>query len=258
MDGLDAIMAELSGKSTPNTTATRDNTTGAATTNATRRKRTTVTASPTNNISGVVSAPAMERGNRVTPTRTEHAAVHDGPDAGRNDGGGPHQQSALPSTMTQQTLNRRRRLPLSVNPPELAQRTRYFEGKLKHFALNLADPKSRHVTNAALAREPFDEFVDYYRQNPKLAKYTVKQDLQRLDYRVIPHGRFALMMALHSAMLLVLVFVRGGCDVCRSLVLSSTHKITSCRSSHCLGRLTAAQLHASLNCVGWLIGWLVA
>ena len=72
--------------------------------------------------------------------------------------------------------------------PHLQQRVTHFEKKLKQFALNLADPSSRARTNRTLAAEPFANFVEYYLANPQLAKYTVKQDLQRLDYKVVPHG----------------------------------------------------------------------
>jgi hypothetical protein len=87
-------------------------------------------------------------------------------------------------------------------PPHVAARVAYFEEKLKQFALNLADPASQSKVNFALAQEPFGAFVEYYRRNPKLAKYSVKQDLQRLDYRVTPHGP-------------------GSVPKCNSLLLSS-------------------------------------
>jgi hypothetical protein len=187
MDGLDAIMAELSGEkalATPQTTSSVfSKSSGPApitprTGGVARQLVASVDAPlPTGGTGAGAGAGPGGSGDGVS-TRLATAASPPSTSRGRARSGG--QQRAVSATDIEDII---RHL-----PPHVAARVAYFEEKLKQFALNLADPASRSKVNIALAQEPFAAFVDYYRRNPKLAKYSVKQDLQRLDYRVTPHG----------------------------------------------------------------------
>ena len=189
MDGLDAIMAELSGASpaplpAPHRRPSRASSSAQASTRAlsnhTGEER-QVPVSTATSVEHVGISPAGERTishSRAAAPPTTTATTAASSSKSRNT---TTNRSLLDGDESLDSV-------IAAFPQELQQRVQYFEEKLKQFALNLADPASRQKTNFALAQESFDEFVGYYRKNPKLAQYSVKQDLQRLDYRVIPHG----------------------------------------------------------------------
>jgi len=165
MDGLDAIMAELSGSAPDGDHPP-----------STSRPRTRQHATRT----GSDRIAAARSGRPRVGGGDEHAATTT---ASAN-----HVGAVKPATAPRaRNIN----AIIAGFTPALQRRVAYFEQQLKHFAFNVADPASRIKANQALSRESFDDFVGYYRSNPKLAKYSVKQDLQRLDYSVIKHGRYA-------------------------------------------------------------------
>lgn len=169
MEGLDAIIAELSGE-----------------------KKT-----EPNSVSAAASASSSKQASQPPVLSVSKHASHDGVrELTAATGSVPpnqhlrqNQDNSREVRNSSPTAGRTAQLMTRSFSSALKERVKYFERRLRDFAMHLADPVSRSRVNLALGGERFDSFVKYYRDRPALAAYSIKQDLQRLDYTVVPHGR---------------------------------------------------------------------
>jgi hypothetical protein len=86
------------------------------------------------------------------------------------------------------TLPKNEKLEPSVQPEtkSVSPQVQHFCDTLRQFSLDLADPETRDKINNALAQKPYEALAEYYETRPELAKYTVEQEVTRMDYTVIP------------------------------------------------------------------------
>jgi hypothetical protein len=70
----------------------------------------------------------------------------------------------------------------------LGQELKEKEEQLRHVMLDLADHDIRIQINKNLESISFDSFIHYYASNPDLAEYTMKRELDRMEYTAIYCG----------------------------------------------------------------------
>ena len=64
-----------------------------------------------------------------------------------------------------------------------------IEALLKEFLLNLADSNVRDYVNSELSHTNYRQFMDYYLQNDRMGEYSIKAELNRMDFEVIFEGK---------------------------------------------------------------------
>ena len=79
---------------------------------------------------------------------------------------------------------------IESTPPNdsLNEDLRNIEGKIRQVMLDLADHDVRIQINKNLESISFDSFIHYYVSNPDLAEYTMKHELQRMNYTALYRG----------------------------------------------------------------------
>jgi hypothetical protein len=89
---------------------------------------------------------------------------------------------------TLSSLRKKPEVPEQIVQPETNHppRVQHFCEALRQFSLDLADPATRDKINNALAQKPYDALAEYYEARPELAKYTIEQEVPRMDYKIIP------------------------------------------------------------------------
>ena len=78
-----------------------------------------------------------------------------------------------------------------------------IEALLKEFLLNLADSNVRDYVNSELSHTNYRQFMDYYLQHDRMGEYSIKAELNRMDFEVIFEGKRTLdkleIMAIYEA-----------------------------------------------------------